>query len=348
MRYMRIAFFVVAFNYVMFFCYDFIGVNFNYIKYVQAMEYNVNQTKNEYSSVTSNRIQINDPYYNMQWFIPYIEDNDAWQMVQQKRKVRVAVVDTGIDYNHPDLKNRVSKNLGYNFIDKNSDAMDDNGHGTHVAGIIAAEANNNIGITGVVGTLDVKIIPIKVLDKKGEGFSNIIAEGIEYAVKQNADIINLSINFNRKDEYIEKAILYARNKGVFVVVSSGNDNINCDLTSPAGDEGAYTVAAVDSYDNKAYFSNYGDAVQISAPGVGIFSTMPGGKYKSRSGTSMAAPLVTGVAAMMKAQEPSIEPEEIEKILNETASKKKTIYGMGSGRINAKKALTKLINDYKRK
>jgi subtilisin family serine protease len=227
-------------------------------------------------------------------------------------------VDTGVDYTHPDLKNRVLKELGYDFVNNDGDAMDDNWHGTHVAGIIAAEANNGQGISGIAGPLNVKIIPVKVADKDGQTISGTVAKGMQYAVDHGADIINLSIGFESKDEIIEQAICYAGEKGVLVVASSGNNNDDCDEYSPSGDSGVYTVGAITSSYERASFSNYGDSLQIVAPGVGILSTVPGGKYGVRDGTSMAAPIVTAVAAILKAEDPRMKPDQIIRVLNETA------------------------------
>jgi subtilisin family serine protease len=284
---------------------------------------------------------INDPDYEFQWAVTSTESNKAWSLVNQKKTVKVAIVDTGVDYNHPDLKNRVLTEMGYNFVGNNKDVIDDNWHGTHIAGIIAAEMNNNQGITGIVGPLDVKIIPVKVLDKNGQGDSPIIAEGIKYAANKGADIINISIGFKAKDSYIEDAVNYANRKGVLVIAAAGNDNSNSDLYSPAGDKGVFTVAAVDSSYNKASFSNYGSAIMLAAPGVDIISTAPGNSYEYRNGTSMAAPAVAGVAAMMKAENPKLTPEEIQKILiassNDIMTSGKDDYS-GYGFVNAYKAL----------
>lgn len=268
--------------------------------------------------ISNKSVNLNDPSLYKQWDIFRTNTSKAWMILNQKKQIRVAVVDTGVDYNHPDLKNRVLKDLGYNFVNNNEDTMDDNWHGTHVAGIIAAEGNNQTGIIGIAGLADVKIIPVKVMDENGEGSSDIIAEGIKYAADIGVDIINFSIGFNVKDKYIENAIKYAKNKGAFVVVSAGNDGVNCDISSPASDEGSYTVASVNGYDERSSFSNFGNSVKIAAPGENILSTVPNGSYEYKDGTSMAAPIVTGVAAMVKAENPNLTPDEIEDILNYSA------------------------------
>jgi len=259
---------------------------------------------------------VNDPGYKYEWDISYTEADKAWPLIKQKREIKVAVLDTGVDYTHPDLKNRVLKSKGYNFVDNNSDTMDDNGHGTHVSGIIAANANDNIGIAGIDGTLDVKIIPVKVLDSNGEGEVNDIVKGIKYAADNGADIINLSFGANEKSKSIAEAISYAKSKGTFVVAAAGNDNEDSDNISPAGD-GAFTVAAMSYNYKKASFSDYGNCIKVSAPGVEILSTVPGG-YEAWDGTSMAAPVATGIAAMVKAEDPNLSPSQIEDVLDSTA------------------------------
>lgn len=285
---------------------------------------------------------VNDPGYKYEWDISYTEADKAWALVKQKREIKVAVLDTGVDYTHPDLKNRVLKNSGYNFVDDNAEIMDDNGHGTHVSGIIAASANNNVGISGITGTLDVKIIPIKVLDSSGNGETNNIVRGIKYAADKGADVINLSLGTNSKSKSIADAINYAKSKGVFVVAAAGNDGESSDNVSPASD-GAFAVAAMDYNYNKAYFSDYGNCIRVSAPGVQILSTVPGG-YEAWDGTSMAAPVVTGIAAMIKAEDPNLTPSQIESILDSTAKdimSKGKDQQSGYGMINAYSAIKKV-------
>lgn len=259
---------------------------------------------------------VNDPGYKYEWDISYTEADKAWALVKQKREIKVAVLDTGVDYTHPDLKNKVLKNKGYNFVDNNAETMDDNGHGTHVSGIIAASADNGTGIAGITGTLDVKIIPVKVLDSNGEGDVNNIVKGIKYAADNGADVINLSFGTNARSKSIAEAISYAESKGVFVVAAAGNEDEDSDNFSPAGD-GAFTVAAMDYNYKKADFSDYGNCIKVSAPGVEILSTVPGG-YEAWDGTSMAAPVVTGIAAMVKAEDPNLSPSQIGDILDSTA------------------------------
>ena len=290
----------------------------------------------------NNNVNVDDPGYKYQWYIPYTKSDKAWSLVNQKREVKVAVLDTGVDYTHPDLKNKVLVDEGYNFVNNNYNVMDYDGHGTHISGIIAAEANNSIGLAGVTGNLDVKILPVKVLDQDGEGDTISVVKGILYAVDSGADIINLSLGIRTKVELIAQAIEYAKSKGVFVVTASGNDNENSDNFSPAGD-GGYTVAAMNYNYKKAYFSDYGNSVKAAAPGVKILSTVPGG-YEAWDGTSMAAPVVSGIAAMLKAEKPDLTPDQLENILNSTATDimyqgrdQETGYGL----VNAYEAVNKV-------
>lgn len=264
----------------------------------------------------NNNQLVNDPGYRYEWDISYTEADKAWSLVKQKREVKVAVLDTGVDYTHPDLKDRVLKDKGYNFVDNDSETMDDNGHGTHVSGIIAASANNNIGVSGITGTLNIKILPVKVLDENGEGEVSNIVKGIKYAVDNGADIINLSFGTNSKSKEIEEAINYAKSKGVFVVAAAGNDGESDDNSSPASD-GAFAVAAMDYNYKVADFSDYGSCIKISAPGEEILSTVPGG-YEAWDGTSMAAPIVSGIAAMAKAEDPNLSLSQMEDVLDSTA------------------------------
>lgn len=286
-------------------------------------------------------IPVNNSLLNQQWMINYTKSNEAWRLINSQREVKVAVVDSGVDYNNPELKDRVLKNKGYNFVSNTNNVMDDMGHGTEVAGIIAAEQENKTGISGIAGPANVKIIPVKVLNNKGLGDSQTIAKGIVYSVDQGADIINVSIDFDTHDRYIEDALNYASYYGVLVVVAAGNSNSVCDDYSPAGDIGAYTVAAVTEKGDKAAFSSFGRSVSIAAPGVNILTTSIGGKYTSDSGTSMSAPIIAGVAAMIKAENYLLKAKDIEQIINSTAidvQRKGKDVASGYGVVNAYRAL----------
>lgn len=283
---------------------------------------------------------------NYEWDFQDVEADKAWPLVKQVRQVKVAIVDTGVDYNHPALKGKVDLADGYNFVANNTNVMDDNGHGTHLSGIITTNTNVSslskaTGLVGIDGNLNVQIIPVKVLDSSGAGDSDIIAKGIMWAADKGADIINLSLGMQGSVPEIDSAIQYATDKGALVVVAAGNDDADCANYSPASDPNAYTVSALTMNDRKASFSNYGSKIEVSAPGDYILSTVPNGQYAFMSGTSMATPVVSAVAAMVKAQNPNLNPAQIKQILDQSAwdlgPKGKDIY-YGFGEVDAYRAL----------
>lgn len=231
----------------------------------------------------------------------YLETNQYFNMST------VAVVDTGIDLDHPYLKGRILSS-GYNLVGFNSIPEDDNGHGTHVSGTIVDCTNN----------LNVKIMPIKVLDAQGYGFSEITALGIEYAVNNGADIINLSLG-GPKSALVDDAVNNAVNEGVVVCVAAGNGDesgkpVDTSLTSPANNTNAIVVGAIDDNGKIASFSNYGTSVDVVAPGVKVMSSFKNGEYAMLSGTSMATPHISAVAAMFKLSNPSFSPKQIEEYI----------------------------------
>lgn len=205
--------------------------------------------------------------------------------------IKVGILDTGIDSSHPDLKDNVKG--GKNFINPRKSAMDDNGHGTHVAGTVAA-IDNEIGVIGV-GT-QIRLYSLKALDATGSGnVSNIIA-ALDWAIANHLDVVNMSLGTNTDSTIFKTAIKKAADSGLIMVAAAGNDGADVDY--PAAYDGVMAVAAVDSSTTIAYFSSPGAQVDISAPGVAVLSTIPGGKYATYSGTSMAAPHVTGTVALV--------------------------------------------------
>ncbi|MBW2150055.1 MAG: S8 family serine peptidase [Deltaproteobacteria bacterium] len=227
----------------------------------------------------------------------------------------VAVLDTGVDYNHPELAGRVI--LGMDFYNDDEDPMDDHGHGTHVSGIIAAEANNGMGSAGVADKA--KILAIKVLGENGYGSTWNVIQGI-YAAADHPDVrvINLSLSTMIGTRSFGEALDYAISKGILIVAAAGNNNSNDNYHYPArwaeDWDGLLAVAANDRSGCKASFSNYGHWVSISAPGVDIFSTLPGNRYGSWSGTSMATPFVAGAAARLLAANPGLTNVELNHII----------------------------------
>ena len=289
----------------------------------------------------------NDPYWSLQWGPQKIGADWAWNTTTGGSSVTVAVVDTGIDYTHPDLlANYVP--LGYDWVNNDSDPKDDYGHGTHCAGIIAAELNNSIGVAGMA---QIKIMAEKVVGSDGYGLVEWVANGIAHAVDQGARIISLSLGLDTDSELLHDAVKYAYNAGALVIASAGNDNTNMKSYPAAYDE-VVAVAATDQSDGKAWFSNFGDWIELGAPGVDIYSTMPtyyvtlnsegySMNYDYMSGTSMACPHVSGVAALIWSRYPNKTRDWIRSWLRYTADDLgdpgfDIFYGYG--RVNARKAI----------
>lgn len=238
-----------------------------------------------------------------------------WSRKLSAKGIKVAVIDTGVDPYHPELQGRVRWDLGYNFNDSNGDSSDQSGHGTHVAGILAAAGNNGLGIAGVAW--DAEILPIKIMDAKG-GTDFAALAGIKYAVEMGAKVLNLSFSrpSDKANPLFTMAIEYARKKGAVVIVAAGNDRGKVAL--PANSPGAIAVSATEQsasgHEQLAAFSNSGPEISLSAPGADILSTIPNRSYKVMSGTSMAAPFVSGAAALLWAAHPDWSVEQIEAAL----------------------------------
>ncbi|MCM3653247.1 cell wall-binding repeat-containing protein [Metabacillus litoralis] len=226
----------------------------------------------------------------------------------------IAVVDTGVDHTLADLNGKVLADKGYNYIANNNDTMDDNGHGTHVSGIIAAKADNHYSMAGI--NSHSKILPVKVLDANGSGDTESIAFGIIYAVDHGAKVINLSLGgpYSRTIEY---SLKYANEHGVTVVAASGNDGFE-EVSYPASSKYATAVGATNRLDIVSDFSNYGRGIDLVAPGTDIPSLLPDGNVTYMTGTSMAAPHVAAVAGLILSHNPDLTPKEVEKILTKSA------------------------------
>jgi len=302
-----------------------------------------------------------DPNEGQQYALERIEAAAAWQMEAGQKSVVVAVIDTGVQMNHPDLSAQMWKNPnetangidddnngfvddlnGWNFVSNNNNPNDDNEHGTHCSGIVAATRGNG---QGIAGTANVTIMAVKVLDSQGSGAISGILRGVQYAADNGASIISLSLGGGSFDE--AEAELYrdviARN--VVVIAASGNESAN-EVGYPAAYEGVISVGATDINDQIANFSNTGQGLSISAPGVDVLSTVPGSTYASLSGTSMATPYVAGVAALVRSANPSITAAQVGQRLMDSADDLgmpgyDTVYG--AGRVNARKALANETN-----
>lgn len=233
------------------------------------------------------------PAQTTPWGVDRVEADLAWASTTGGT-VKVAVVDTGISTSHPDLVTNLSG--GFNAISPNKSYNDDNGHGSHVAGIIGASANT-IGVVGAAP--DVDLYAVKVLSKSGSGWVSDIIEGIQWTVDHDIDVINMSLGASGYSLAFDLACQQALDAGVTIVAAAGNSGPDTGTVEyPAGFDGVIGVSATDSSDSIAWFSSRGAGVDFAAPGVGILSTYKGSGYATMSGTSMASPHVAGVVALV--------------------------------------------------
>lgn len=230
------------------------------------------------------------------WGVDRIDAELVWPLGNTGSGVKVAILDTGIDYTHPDLNDNYQG--GYDYVNGDPDPMDDEGHGTHVAGIVAAEADGN-GVIGVAP--DAGLISIKVLDSSGNGYISDLIAGIQFAVDNDADIINMSLGTNSHFQALQDACDSAYNNyNTVLVAAAGNDGFlpGDTVDYPAAYGSVIAVGATDNTDSLAVWSSKGPDLDIVAPGVFIFSTYLGGGYANMGGTSMASPHVAGTAALI--------------------------------------------------
>jgi len=221
-------------------------------------------------------------------------------------------VDTGVDYNHPDLRGgRVRTDIDRDFVNNDEDAMDDHGHGTFVAGIAAANTNNAQGIAGVCPGC--QVLPIKVLTKDGRGSADGVARGIQYAAQAGAKIISMSLGTPSKcgcSQTIARAINYAFDRGSLLIAASGNDGDKQRISYPASSPRVMSVGASDHNDQEASFSNRNSYLDIVAPGKDIYSLKSGGGYVTESGTSASTPFVSGVAGLIWSVNPQLSNVQV--------------------------------------
>ena len=277
-----------------------------------------------------------DPLFESQWGMVKVQAPQAWEVTTGSSSINIAILDTGVDLDHPDLANKVISNVNFS----NSATMDDvHGHGTHVAGIAAAMTNNGVGVAGLGYTAT--IMNVKVLGDTGAGAYSWIVSGIIWAVDNGAEVINMSLGGSSASSTLEAAINYAWSKGVVVVAAAGNYGNTAPLY-PAYYTNCIAVAATDSLDRLAGWSNYGDWVDVAAPGVGIYATLKNNGYGYKSGTSMASPHVAGLAALVFTTLSDANGDG--KLSDEVRSRIEVncddigLSGIGYGRINAARAV----------
>ncbi|MEB3222699.1 MAG: S8 family peptidase [Candidatus Sericytochromatia bacterium] len=250
-------------------------------------------------------VRVPDPMRDQQWGLQAIHAQEGWAVTRGSREVVVAIVDTGIDYTHAEFEGRVIK--GRDFANGDDDPMGDNAHGTHCAGIVGAAADNGLGVAGVAP--EVTLMAVKVLDANGAGDVAKVCQGIVWAADHGAHVINLSIGSVNGSEAKQAAVDHARSKGAVVVAAMGNDGRFASFY-PAANRGVIAVGATNAEDQRATFSNYGVWMSLMAPGHEILSTMPRQGFWTMSGTSMAAPHVAGLAALVRSARPALDAEAV--------------------------------------
>lgn len=307
--------------------------------------------ENSVYRIADEPMTLADPLLSKQWNLERVKATKVWREVEpfRKTKVKVAVIDTGVSNKHIDLKGRVSK--GRSFLEngrfKSDLSDDDHGHGTFIAGIIAANTNNQIGVASVSANSNIEVLPIKVMNSIGFGESFDIAQGIRYAVEKGAHIINLSIS-GQENDLIKNAIADATKKGILVVAAAGNGGENADLYFPGALSQVISVGSTTSTNKLDSNSNRGKSVDLVAPGRALTSTsidLNGlsntNFYRSGTGTSYATPHVAAIAAMYKLKYPDATVKEMRIALEKTATdlgrKGKDSY-YGNGLVNAQATL----------
>ncbi|MFK9090245.1 S8 family serine peptidase [Bacillus salipaludis] len=245
-----------------------------------------------------------DPGFSNQWFHQKINTPAAWEQTQGATNVTVAVIDGSVDISHPDLKNRIVS--PYDIARGTPSLNYPDEHGTHVAGIIAAGIDNGLGGAGVAPK--VNIMPINVFIGDYGDTSDLIA-GIDYAINHHAQIINMSLGDYEYSYLLDRAIQNAYRNGIIIVSAAGNEGVS-NPSYPAAYDNVISVSATDRNNRYSNFSNYGSTIDIAAPGELIYSTIPGGSYAYMSGTSMASPVVAGVAALVLSQNPDLSAKQV--------------------------------------
>ncbi len=254
-----------------------------------------------------------DLYFGSQWGLTKINAPQAWDITTGGPEVVIAIIDTGIDLDHPDLDSKLLP--GYDYVNDDPVPDDDHGHGSHCAGTAAAETNNGLGVAGV--SWGARLMPVKILDSKGDGnYANLVS-GIYYAVDNGARVLNMSLGGYNPSTALSEAVKYAHHQGCFLVAAGGNES-RTDPLYPAALDGVVGVSATDQNDQFPSFSNHGSYIDVAAPGVDIYSTSKDSSYAYKGGTSMSTPFVAGLAALVWSVEPGLSNERVEDIIEQNA------------------------------
>ena len=277
-----------------------------------------------------------DPFYGAQWAHTKLHSNQAWDITTGGTSIKIAIIDTGIDATHPDLTSKLLPGQSFLKGQQDSNPVDLHGHGTHIAGIAAAATDNTAGVAGM--SWGARIIPVRVLDNEGEGWTTDIAAGINWARNQGADIINLSLGGEAESMTMRTAVQDAYNAGVLVVASMGNDYLSTPYY-PAAYDNVLAVTATTMDNDWAFYANYGTHTDIAAPGGymttvhdsnGILSTMPtypvflttvehySTYYDTMFGTSQATPFISGLAALIWSADASLSADAVSNVITSTA------------------------------
>ena len=283
----------------------------------------------------------NDPQFGDQYAPQQVQSDDAWDTTLGDSNVLISIVDTGVQYDHEDLSGNFGSDKGYDFVDNDDDPYpdveSDEYHGTHVSGCAAAVVDNG---TGVAGQGNSSLISARSLDESGSGSTSDIADAVEWSADQGADIINLSLGGGGYSDTMKNAVSYAYDNGSLPIAAAGNDGQNS-VSYPAAYSECVAISAVDSSENLASFSNYGDEIELCAPGVDVLSTTTDarGSYEKLSGTSMATPVTSGVAGLTLARWDLSNADLRSHLKNTAKDIGLSSDKQGSGQVNAYNAVT---------
>lgn len=284
-------------------------------------------------------VDANDPDYTSQWHHKTVKTPQAWDITTGSNSVLVAVCDTGVDTNHPDLIDNLRLDLAWNAHEDSTYVTDTNGHGTGTIGVLGAVGDNATGVTGINWNVDIIPIRIAISDTNSGAYTSTMAKCIEYAANQGAKIVNLSYT-GVYSSTVDSAAKYLRDKGGLLFMAAAN---NGEEQTWPDFPSSIAVAATDQNNNRASFSNWGEFVDITAPGVSIRTTYKNKSYTSYSGTSFSSPLVAGIGALMISANPNITADQIENGLFSTAVNIGDAYLFGSGLANAEAAIQYALN-----